>query len=93
MAKRAKKGIDCAESLDITVVADLYREFQDNLAQGKPVTVDLGKVNRIDTAAVQLLVAFAGEAVTKNIAISWKDTPEAVVDAFRVLGMESSGLV
>lgn len=58
-------------------------------AQEGSVTLDAGSVERIDTAALQLLAAFVRDRRLAGHAVEWRAVSAAMASAARVLGMSS----
>jgi len=52
-----------------------------------PYEIDGGQVQEIDTAGVQLVVAFALDCLERGISYSWKGRSPALDEAVRVLGV------
>lgn len=52
-----------------------------------PFEIDGGHVQQIDTAGVQLVVAFALDCLERGIPYSWKSRSAAFDEAVRVLGV------
>jgi ABC-type transporter Mla MlaB component len=52
-----------------------------------PYEIDGSAVQQVDTAGVQLVVAFALDCLERNIAYAWKGRSAALDDAIRVLGV------
>ena len=52
-----------------------------------PVTLDVRAVERVDTAAMQVLCAFVRDRKAAGRAVSWLGCPESFVEAVRLLGM------
>ncbi len=52
-----------------------------------PYEIDGGQVQQIDTAGVQLVVAFALDCLERGISYSWKGRSPALDEAVRVLGV------
>jgi len=52
-----------------------------------PFEIDGSAVQQVDTAGVQLVVAFALDCLERNAAYSWKGRSPALEDAIRVLGV------
>jgi anti-anti-sigma regulatory factor len=52
-----------------------------------PYEIDGRGVQQVDTAGVQLVVAFALDCLERNIRYSWKGRSAALEDAIRVLGV------
>jgi len=56
-----------------------------------PVTVaiDAKSVERIDTAILQVLCAFISDRAARNLGVEWRDAPQPLFDAARLLGLEA----
>jgi anti-anti-sigma regulatory factor len=52
-----------------------------------PYEIDGGQVQQVDTAGVQLVVAFALDCLERGITYSWKRRSAALEEAVRVLGV------
>jgi anti-anti-sigma regulatory factor len=52
-----------------------------------PYEIDGGAVSQIDTAGLQLVVAFALDCLERNIAYTWTSRSPALEEAIRVLGV------
>jgi phospholipid transport system transporter-binding protein len=52
-----------------------------------PYEIDGSGVQQIDTAGVQLVVAFALDCLERNIGYAWKGRSPALDEAIRVLGV------
>jgi anti-anti-sigma regulatory factor len=79
--------IDCKSSLDISGVESLHAMLTGALAGGKGVLLRAGDVQRADTAALQLLTAFARDAQLRGVALQWQSPSPAVCRAARLLGL------
>ena len=51
------------------------------------VAIDAKSVERIDTAIIQLLCAFVRDRTARNLAVTWRGTPQPLLDAARLLGV------
>lgn len=84
-------------SCTIEDVAQLRNDLIAHLAANKPIIIDATRVERIDAAGAQLLVAFAIDCLVQGVAFAWKQRPAALDEAIRLLGlgalMESPGAV
>ncbi|MBE1159487.1 STAS domain-containing protein [Dyella acidiphila] len=67
-------------------VTDLHRQLRDAL-DGSAIVLDGGAVERVDTAALQLLVAFQHEARKRERALSWTAASAPLQDAAGQLGL------
>ena len=81
--------IDCNAVFDISVVTDFKAMLQQSLAGGQAIVLDASKVERIDTAALQLLTALCQDSVTKGVEISWVNPSESLTYAAKLMGLES----
>ncbi len=100
MATRAKKttrkatGKACtaplvlAETLELKTAEALKDALTKHLASGKPVQLDSAAVESVDTAAIQLLAAFAGKIKDSGQELQWLNTSEVLQTSARLLGLE-----
>ena len=51
------------------------------------VAIDAKSVERIDTAVVQVLCAFVRDRAARNLTVTWRGTPQPLLDASRLLGV------
>jgi len=58
-----------------------------HIEQSSPVYIDASQVERVDTAALQLLVAFLRDRKAEQRAVVWLDCSDAMVRAARALGL------
>ncbi len=71
----------------IREVAARTRELQQLLEQDAQVELDFEDVDIVDTAAIQLLVAFTKEAHKRGVAISWQQPSAALLRSAELLGL------
>ena len=57
------------------------------LEHSAPVYIDAAKVERIDTAALQLLVAFLADRRARRRAVVWLECSDGMMRAARALGL------
>ncbi|MBE0439852.1 MAG: STAS domain-containing protein [Gammaproteobacteria bacterium] len=81
--------IDCGEILTIANVGDIYGQLLALLAEGKFAVLDCSKIERIDTAALQVLAAYAQEAEIQSVSLNWQDPSDTFVKNASVLGLAS----
>ena len=79
--------IDCGDALNIAGVGDLYAELLTLLAEGKPVAIDVSKIERIDAASLQMLYAFSKEAAEQGNPLGWDNPSEAFCSSVKLLGL------
>ncbi len=63
--------ITCDPCLDIASARGLYGQLQEAVDAGGPVVFRAEQVERIDTAALQVLSVFVREAQARHIAVQW----------------------
>jgi anti-anti-sigma regulatory factor len=65
----------------------LRAHLLEQAAHPGPYEIDGASVERVDTAGLQLVVAFALDCLERNVAYSWKGRSPALEEAIRVLGV------
>jgi anti-anti-sigma factor len=60
------------------------------LAAGGPIAVDLSRISLIDTAGVQLLLAFGREAASRGFALELRGESPVLATALEVLGLQAA---
>lgn len=80
--------LQLAKQCNIQGVADLKLKLAASLTPGKPVGIDAGEVESVDTAALQLLVAFRRHSEAQSSTVSWVNTSAAFADAARLLDLD-----
>ncbi len=73
--------------LEIKDVEKVHQVLAGTLTRGPGVTVDVGRVVAIDTAGVQLLLAFQSEAVKRGVRAEFCGDSPALARALTVLGL------
>lgn len=74
--------INLPERFDIASVEDVHQQMEDALTQGKAVVIEGSAVTRLDTAALQLLVAFHAEAGNTHMEVSWAEPSSTIHQVF-----------
>jgi anti-anti-sigma regulatory factor len=96
-AGNAPRKVVLGVSCTIEDVAELRVDLIAHLAANKPIIIDATRLERIDTAGVQLLAAFAIDCLELGTLFAWKQRPAVLDEAIRLLGlgalMESPGAV
>jgi phospholipid transport system transporter-binding protein len=67
--------------------AQLLGQLLLHIEQSSPVYIDAAQVERVDTAALQLLVAFLRDRKAEQRAVVWLDCSDALARAARALGL------
>ena len=67
--------------------AKLLGQLMLRIEHSAPVYIDAALVERVDTAALQLLVAFLNDRKSQQRAVVWLDCSDALMRAARSLGL------
>jgi phospholipid transport system transporter-binding protein len=67
--------------------AQLLGQLMLQIEQSAPVYIDAAQVERVDTAALQLLVGFVHDRKAEQRAVVWLDCSDALMRAARALGL------
>lgn len=81
--------MDCGEVLDIATTAELRTHLLAVLESGQPAVLDASQVERIDTAALQVLCAFVQDANSLEQTVQWKDPSEVLSRSAELLGLSA----
>ncbi|WP_273152404.1 STAS domain-containing protein [Methylophaga thiooxydans] len=77
--------IEFGESLSIAQVGELYVQLLTSIADEKAINLDLSQIERVDTAAIQLLYSFQRDAVAQGLVIIWSNPSKVFCDAVDIL--------
>lgn len=88
-AASAPTCIDLGTHCTLQDVAGLRRTCLDALDGKLPPVIDGSRVERIDTAALQVLVGFAIDCMERSIVFNWAGRSPALVHGIRLLGIEA----
>jgi hypothetical protein len=80
---RVSLGTSCT----IHEVQALRAHMMEQSAHSGPFEIDGGSVQQVDTAGVQLVVAFALDCLERGVPYSWKGRSQVLDEAVRVLGV------
>jgi chemotaxis protein CheX len=78
--------------LDLTAAEPLHRTLLDRVRAGDPLVVAGEAVERVSTAAVQVLLAAAADARARGNTFRLRDPSPVLTDALADLGVASSHL-
>jgi ABC-type transporter Mla MlaB component len=81
--------IPCGEQLNISHCAELYTQLLTAMAEGQAVSIDISQLERVDTAALQLLYDFQREAKSQGLVTIWSQASKVFCDAVDILGMDA----
>jgi anti-anti-sigma regulatory factor len=80
--------ICCDACLDISGARDFYNRLQTAMEARQPVVLDATQIERIDTAALQILCAFFRDAEVNGLLVQWRHPSPALCNAARLLDVE-----
>lgn len=78
------------EQLTVAHVAAVYAELGALFDAAASIEMDLARMQRIDAAGVQLLLAADRRAADRGITMRWKDPDHRLADAIATLGLGSA---
>lgn len=79
--------ITLAAAVDISQAAALHKKLTHALALGLPVRVNPAKLERVDTTALQLLLAFERSARSRGVSVVCAHRSAVLDDSARQLGL------
>ena len=74
-------------SLEIKDAEGVHRLLLAALDDGRAITVDIGRVQTVDTAGAQLLLAFQSEASRRGVAIEFRGESAPLTHTLAALGL------
>lgn len=81
------ENLDCGEQLTITQLESWYVQCLKILLAGNNVFIDVSRLQRIDTAALQLLYRFQQQAEKYDIQVHWSVMSDSFQDAVSLSGL------
>jgi len=76
--------------LDIRHVEKLHNALDAALAEKKSVLLLADKVEKIDTAAMQILLSFIQQAKKQSIGVTWNTPSKVLYDYAQLLGIHQA---
>jgi ABC-type transporter Mla MlaB component len=76
-------------SCTVTESAALKSALLEILPEPTPVTLDVARLQRIDTAGMQLIVAFVRERESHGLRVEWRSMAPTFTSAAHLLGVAS----
>lgn len=73
--------------MGIAELAQWHERLRSALAQPQAIVLDASGVDAVDTAAIQLLLAFVHEAQAKGAALTWRSPSDALCETAELLGV------
>lgn len=84
-----RSEIKCARVLDVRVASETREEWLRMLGTASAVSLDVGEVEQIDTAGVQLLLALERACSESGVAMTRAGASPAVDTALATLGLRA----
>ncbi|TBW55436.1 STAS domain-containing protein [Marinobacter halodurans] len=79
--------IDCGQVFGIAEVADVYARLYAAIEENLDIKLDISRLERIDTAALQLLYGLERDAAAHGVRLCWSDPSAAFLESAGILGM------
>lgn len=79
-------SLTLSSTCTIKDAAALREDLRRLLAEEREVTIELGQLQRIDTATLQVLCAFARDRAERNAKVIWSGETPAWTEAVKLLG-------
>ncbi len=83
-----QRVIELDESTGIAEVADIKKRIAASFAANVELTVDFSKAQRLDTAAMQLLMSAKIESIRSDKILQWAGINETIRSKAKLLNME-----
>lgn len=90
--KLAPRGMNIKfhHQLNISLVTEMKAELEAALASNETVALDASNVESVDTAALQLLVAFIQQASLRGPRAEWHQPSEAFLATVKLMGLNDA---
>lgn len=75
--------------VDISTAGLFYERLNKALSYKKPLVLNAGRVERIDTAAMQVLAAFCRTVRDRHLPLEWKTPSAGLQGAAEMLGLQA----
>lgn len=84
VGKRVRLRSDCT----IEKIAGIQQRLLNSFDGTMPLTIDLGAVEKVDTAFLQLLCSLVSEANNRGVALRWEKPSKSFAEASVILGVD-----
>lgn len=85
-----KTRISLGAVLDVAVSGELKKQLEKVFRRKRPFELDGSAVERVDTAALQVLVAFSRETRNREIDLKWAEVSDSLRTASTLLGLNQA---
>lgn len=82
-----RRSIVCGEVMDIASVAEFHIPLMEALALKQDVELDASQVERVDTAALQMLSCFVQDAHAQQKSVHWRAPSDVFCYSAALLGL------
>ncbi len=76
-------------TVNIAAAGELYSRLQPLLEQSEDIQIDTSSVVSVDTAVLQLLVAFVTDARNRGLGVRWTQPSQSFCQTAALLDLES----
>ncbi|SRR5581483_3091264 len=76
--------------LDVSCARNVYQTLNEALIRALPLEIDTGGLERLDTAALQLLVAFGRIARERGLHLRWSSVGQTLRSSAELLGLAAA---
>ncbi|MFO7787000.1 MAG: STAS domain-containing protein [Halospina sp.] len=90
MSEESANTVALGSQVDISMAGMLYQQLSSALDADAPPILDGTDTQRIDTAGVQLLLAFRRQAEMQGRDWQWRNRPACLAEAESLLGIETA---
>ena len=88
--KPRSRRLDLGTSQGIADAAALQRKLTNMLSRKSPILVNGKELQRLDTAAIQVLAAFWMDAAARGVDVEWAQLSDAARDCIALVGMSEA---
>ncbi|MFT5173911.1 MAG: anti-anti-sigma regulatory factor [Gammaproteobacteria bacterium] len=88
--RKQRRTVKLSGVTGVANTEEIHAALAPLLARKGKVSLDLGAVERTDTAVLQLLLAFRKAAAARNCPVVWLKLSESVIDTSQRLGLFES---
>ena len=86
MSEESDHTVTLGKQVDVTMAGTLYQQLSRALDTEETLILDGSETERIDTAGIQLLMAFRLQAELQGRSWEWINRPECIEHAESILG-------
>lgn len=90
MAMKKTSKIKLEGVLSIKNIQELKTKLDEGLVQQKDIVFDASKLERVDTAALQLIAAFSKKMHENGLSLSWSKPGKDIIEIAQLLDMKEA---